>query len=439
MSSWTPAPEPWLLGRPLEREAFAELRLSMIFECRKWDLQVSDHPILVPFPIVLQERVWKDLAFWAEALSAETFAAEEELLERGDLYPALGLPRSVRKVLEDRGRGLPTPAASRVIRFDFHWTTEGWKISEANTDVPSGFNEASGLTRLMSAHYPEYRMAGDPAEALAEAAQRSLGAGAFVVFLHATAYSEDRQVMEYLARCWEARGFRTCLASPEHLRWQEGEAYLLLDGSTVPVNGLYRFFPAELLPRLPRFAGWTNFYRGGKTPVTNPATALLTQSKRFPLVWGRMDTALEYWRALLSDTFDPRTVSGAEDEMVFKPALGRMGEGIALAGVTLRDDYQRILRRVQRQPEQWAAQRRFEPRALSWEDRKLYPCFGVYTVNGRAAGVYGRLAARKLVDHLSREVTVLIEPDSSANQGLGKPLSPAKGLFPAGSAKDVQE
>ena len=37
------------------------------------------------------------------------------------------------------GGAEPTPAMARVVRFDFHPTSEGWKISEANADVPGGY------------------------------------------------------------------------------------------------------------------------------------------------------------------------------------------------------------------------------------------------------------------------------------------------------------
>jgi hypothetical protein len=52
-------------------------------------------------------------------------------------------------VLKHAGHSVPTPAAARVLRFDFHWTDQGWKISEVNSDVPGGYCEASDLPRLM--------------------------------------------------------------------------------------------------------------------------------------------------------------------------------------------------------------------------------------------------------------------------------------------------
>ena len=36
------------------------------------------------------------------------------------------------------------------MRFDFHFTRDGWRISEVNSDVPGGLNESSGFERLMA-------------------------------------------------------------------------------------------------------------------------------------------------------------------------------------------------------------------------------------------------------------------------------------------------
>jgi len=36
------------------------------------------------------------------------------------------------------------------MRFDFHWTTEGFRISEVNADVPGGFSESSAFPALMA-------------------------------------------------------------------------------------------------------------------------------------------------------------------------------------------------------------------------------------------------------------------------------------------------
>jgi glutathionylspermidine synthase len=115
---------------------------------------VEDKPVWCPFPLVLEQGIFEQLSQTAEALARETLAAEQELVARTDLHETLGLPQELRRCL----RQVPSLAATvrgvRVMRFDFHWTTEGWRISEANTDVVGGFIEASGVTQLMASRGP---------------------------------------------------------------------------------------------------------------------------------------------------------------------------------------------------------------------------------------------------------------------------------------------
>jgi hypothetical protein len=39
------------------------------------------------------------------------------------------------------------------MRFDFHFSEEGWRISEVNCDVPGGLNEASGFPAIIESYY----------------------------------------------------------------------------------------------------------------------------------------------------------------------------------------------------------------------------------------------------------------------------------------------
>ena len=401
---------PWRPAPPLDPPVFAELRRQAIFDCCKWDPQVEDVATLSPVPLLLPRAAWDEIARLAEALAAEALAAETELVHRPDLHGRLGLPRPVRRALLQAARQGASPGAARVMRFDFHATTEGWRISEVNSDVPGGFNEASGFARLMASHVPGSTPSGDPAGRLAEAVCAAVQPGGTVALVHATAYSDDRQVMVYLGREIAARGCRSVLASPEHLRWRDGQAWLTGAAGDGPADLVLRFFPAEWLPNLPRSAGWHCFFHGARTPLCNPGCAILTQTKRFPLVWDDLATPLPTWRRTLPETCDPRDVDRRSlDTWVLKPALGRVGEGVGITGATLEKDWKTIRRDAQRHPGHWIAQRRFTAVPLRTPALDLFPCIGVYTVDGRAAGAYGRAAHRPLIDHLAQDVAVLIE------------------------------
>ncbi len=276
----------------IEPALFATIRRQAIFECCKWDPQVEDVATLAPFPLVLRRAAWRELAALAEALAAETLAAETELGCRLELHKELGLPRPIRRALRRAASRGKSRGAARVMRFDFHATPDGWRISEVNSDAPGGFNEASGFTRLMAPHVPGAEPAGDPAGRLAEAIAAAVAPGSTVGLVHATAYTDDRQVMVFLAREIEARGLRAILTGPDHLRWQDSRASLASDAFAGPLDFLVRFFPGEWLPNLPRTCGWKHFFYRSETPASNPGYALLTQSKRFPLVWDRLVTEL---------------------------------------------------------------------------------------------------------------------------------------------------
>lgn len=409
---------PWKVGATLDPPAFAELRRAAVFDCCKWDPQVEDVATLAPFPLILRAESWRELAALAEQLALETLAAERELLERTDLHRRLGLSRQLCAVLRHLVRHGPRAPGVRVMRFDFHLTPDGWRISEANTDVPGGYNEATGFTALMARHGSEAERCGDPAGALADAMRDCVGPGATVALVHATGFADDRQVMRFLGRQLEARGLRPVLLAPDHLRWPGGQAAIETDWCRARADFVLRFFPAEWLPNLPGGCGWTGFFGNGSTPLCNPATALLTQSKRWVLAWPELETPLPVWRERLPETREPKAVPWASNgDWVVKPALGRVGEGIGLPGTTPASEWREIRRSVRWDRGHWIAQRRFEALPVDTPEGPRFVCLGVYTVDGRAAGVYGRISAQPLINHRAADLAVLREPCPARPRG----------------------
>jgi glutathionylspermidine synthase len=197
----------------------------MIFECCKWDIQREDHSVLARYALVLDGGHWAAVAEMAEQLDKEALTLEQELLTRADLHADLGLPKPIRALLRHLTR-ISDTRSTRVMRFDFHLTTEGWKISEVNSDVPGGFIESSGFTERLAEYYPGMRPVGNPSRAYSEAIRRLVGHGGYVALVHATAYSDDRQVMEYLAKQLRALDLRTTLISPAHLRFEHQQAVI---------------------------------------------------------------------------------------------------------------------------------------------------------------------------------------------------------------------
>lgn len=404
---------PWSAVVDLPPAELPALRRRAAFACGKWDQQVGDVATLAPFALRLRADAWATLCAEAEALAAETVAAEQELAARSDLWPRLGLPAPLRRAL--RRASTPTPASYRLMRFDFHWTAAGWVISEVNSDVPGGLNEAVGYPDLVAPFLPGTAHPGDVTGALV----RAVGArtpAARAALVYATGYSDDRQVMKGLADRLAAAGCRPTLCSPANLRWRNGRAVVQLERDAGPVDHVLRFFPAEWMPDLPRACGWPHFFGGAHTPVGNPATALLSQSKRFPLVWEDLATPLRAWRRLLPETRDPRAAPWRTDEgWVIKPALGRVGEGIAWRGSGPERAWRRVGRWVRLLPGRWAAQRRFADVPFAAAGAAWRACFGVYTVEGRAAGLYVRATPGAVVDQFARDVPVRVGENGASS------------------------
>jgi len=408
-----PHVEHWDASREIDPEAFAEVRACMILDGCKWDPQVGDVATLAPFPLILPAGVALSLGCLAEQLAAEALAAEQALVHRPDCLRSLGLPRVVRSALASPAE--PTPTAARVIRFDFHPTPEGWRISEANADVPGGYTESSLFPRLMAAHCPGTRPAGDPAGSLVAALLAAMGQAGTVGLLAATGYMEDQQIIALLARLLGERGCATVRAHPAQVKWNQGVTVLAdAQGKDRPLDAIVRFYQGEWLAGWPARQGWPAFFRGGRTPVCNPGTALVVESKRFPLTWDRLGLELPTWRRLLPQTLDPRRLCwrfgpgwvlktaycNTGDTVTFPDDPDCRRRGHAVWGARLR-------------PGQWVAQRRFETLSIPTPRGPMIPCLGAYTVNGKAAGLFGRLAKRPPIDFASTEVAVLVDETSS--------------------------
>lgn len=405
-------PFPYRLSEPLSREAGAEMRRRAIFECGKWDPQIGDHAALATRALLLDPAAWVELVDLAQRLAIETLAAESEIALRPELHHQLKLPRAVRRAMRSAVReGLPASAA-RVMRFDFHWTLDGWRISEVNADVPGGFIEASAVTRLMAKYLGDTPISADPTDAYATAIRDAVPLGGMIALVHATAYSDDRQVMVHLESRLRELGLRTALIAPDQLAWRDGRAEISTDWQCGLADLVLRFFPGEWLPSLARSSGWRHFYSGSKTPLSNPATALVTQSKRFPLVWDHLRTPLETWRQLMPDTRDPRQARWRKEpeRWVVKPALGRVGDAILMSGITPAKEERQIRRWAFWRPNEWVAQHRFDiVPAFGDDGARFFPCLGVYTIDGRAAGIYGRMSSLPLINQYAQDVAVLID------------------------------
>jgi glutathionylspermidine synthase len=398
----------------LDAATFLRIQRGMALDCCKWDMQVGDTSTLFPQPLLLRAETWEDLSRMAEGLAAELVLAERELAKRPELHAVLGLPKAFRhKMVQISDCGGAT-SALRVMRFDFHYTTDGWCISEVNSDVPGGYTEASCFTELMSAFFDGTRPVGDPAREVAEALSSSLTEDSYIALLSAPGFVEDQQVTAFLASALQNRGIRTFLLHhPEQFIWEDRKASTLLGNKKVAIDIIVRFYQGEWLARLPRSSGWEWFFRDTKTQVVNPGTALLTESKRFALTWDSLSTDMAQWRKLLPECREPDGKTLQETgEWVLKAAFSNTGDSVFASPWMPTRAWEEIRSVVKRNPAMWIAQRRFDAVPVWSAHGMVYPCIGVYTINGRAAGVYARASKRPVIDYAARDVAVLVEAES---------------------------
>jgi hypothetical protein len=397
-------------GSMLEPESIAAIRRKAALDGCKWDIQVGDVTTLAPFPLVMKRSVWTRLAASAEQLASEAERAEVEIALRPKLLQQIGLPRPLRRILASHAP--LTPAAGRLMRFDFHLTRNGWRISEANSDVPGGLTEASHFTSMMAEHFPFLKSAGDPGEAWCDALAKAAGKAGVIALLSAPGYMEDHQVNSFIAARLRERGCITHLAKPEQIHWRNSEAHLDTSWYCGRLDVIVRFYQSEWLARLPARMQWSYLIRGGQTAVTNSGLAAISESKRLPLAWQDLQTELPAWRALLPETADPRDVRWANDDSwLIKRAMCNTGDAVCIREFMHSREWRQTRFKVFLTPTKWVAQRRFDSVPVTTPIGKRHACVGIYTVNGRAAGAYARISEKPLIDFSATDIALLIEND----------------------------
>ena len=396
-------------GETLGREQWRALRHRIIFDACKWDVQSEDHSVLAAFPLLIESKTAEFLWRTAETLSQEALRAEREIVRQPKLLRRLGLPRRIRHALRESQGTESSNQDLRVMRFDFHFTSQGWRISEVNADVPGGFVEASAWNSLFANALTGVTAPANSSEIYAQAIYDAIGSGGFAALVHATSYSDDRHVMQHLSRYLEKKEIGARLVSPAHIHWAGGVAEIRSAYASGRPRIVVRFFPAEWLPNLPDKDSWKPYFSGSTTALSNPGSAIVLQTKRFPLVWDELKCDLSTWRTLLPKTREARHIkSMLDDYSILKPAMGRVGEGIGMPGVTPTEQLAEIFWDARQNPSEWVAQERFAAVPIAAEKCAVYPCLGVFTVGGKAAGFYGRVAERPLIDQNAQDAAVLI-------------------------------
>jgi len=404
----------------IPKDKYDEYRLTLIFDCYKWDPQFLDHNTVAKYALVLTREEHDELRQLTLELDKETRAAEEFLNRHQELTKSLALPRSVKCQMKRMGNYVPEQHV-RLMRYDFHPTVEGkWAVSEVNSDVPGGFAEGSFMPRAaLEVLEEEGLWYQDFGKALTDAIAGKLPAGGRIMLVHCTSYSDDRQVMQFLGDRLEERGFRVIYGAADHVRFREGRAFSILDGNEGELDGIFRFTPLEWLTDI-KPKRWQGYFNTTTMSCNHPV-AMFAQTKRFPLVWDKLEQqgiSMSAWRELLPETVEvkvARKMQGKkpgtkEKEFLYKPACGRVGENISIREACAEGEYEKIMREVKRHPKKYLAQERFCSKPLDGEaGEQFHVCLGSYTVDGQHAGYYARISRSPRIDSNAADIPVLIE------------------------------
>jgi len=395
----------------IPKDKYDEYRLDVIFKGYKHDPQYMDNSTIAKHILVITEDEHAELGKLTEQLDKETIKAEQVINKNLKLIKPLALPRQIRKELH-RMKNYQPDQHIRLMRYDFHPIVKGgFAISEVNSDVPGGFAEATLMPEIAAALYKGknyyFQSFG---EVMTKAITDKIKPGGKVMFVHCTSYSDDRQVMQCLGDKLKKMGFEIIYAAADHLRFENNRAISVLDNNLGEIDLIFRFTPLEWLIGI-KPKRWQGYF-DTTTPSCNHPIAIYAQTKRFPLVWSTLEkhgVDLSAWRKLLPETIEVKDAKG-KDGFIYKPACGRVGEGITIKEACRDDEYDKIMKDVKKRPKQYVAQKKFASLPLTDDNgESFHVCLGSYCINGKAAGYYARISTTPRIDSRSADIPVLIE------------------------------
>lgn len=398
----------------IPKDKYNNYRLDVIFNGYKWDPQFLDNNTVARHVLLITQEEHAQLEKLTEKLTQETIQCEEVLNRNQKLAKPLALPKKIFKELESM-KNYDADKHIRLMRYDFHPTTEGgWALSKVNSDVPGGFAEASLMPQIAMDLLKDkrlwYKNFGD---ILASAIVQKTKPGGRVMLVHCTSYSDDRQVMQFLGDKLKGLGLQPIYAAADHLRFENNEAISILDGNLGRVDAIFRFTPLEWLVQM-KPKRWQGYF-DTITPSCNHPIAIFAQTKRFPLVWDTLEKlgiSLATWRSLLPETLEVKDAKNKQG-FIYKPACGRVGEGISIKEACRDNEYKEIMKDVKRRPKQYLAQKKFNSQPLVSEDgTPFHVCLGAYSIQGKAAGYYARISRTPRIDSNAADIPVLIEGDA---------------------------
>lgn len=398
----------------IDEKLYNDYKTDVIFNAYKWDPQVEDSNTVSEYVLLIDEKTYDEINNLVKALSLETREIEKAFLDNKKLINKLNLPRKITKYLkkiDDYNFGDNV----NLNRYDFHPTTKGWMISEVNSDVPGGLAESSLLPLIAK----KYVKIGDVPYNLGKSLYESFMAVnkniKNISFVHATSYSDDRQVMQFLGDYFDSMGLKSFYNAPEHLVFNENKiVFNVLEEENM--DAIFRFFPLEWLDNLSKKYNYSGYFSNSITSCNHPVN-ILSQSKNVPLYFDKLNLELKTWKKMLPNTISIKEFNKNKDKYskyIFKPVLGRVGEGISIKEAITDKEYKTIKKAVKKYPKDWIAQERFESVPLKTTDNEIFHlCLGVFSINDNSSGLYARISKSPRIDNKAIDIPVLIYKEDS--------------------------
>jgi len=365
---------------------------NVMFQGYKWDMQAGEQGTISDNVLILTKSEAELLAEAAVGLYNETIAMEQGIKSAPELAIEMGISNEMATAL--CGCAYNAKKHIRFMRFDFHPTTDGWQISEVNSDVPAGYPEASVLPKLAAEYFPGCKQYGSFGDIFQKQITKLIPANSTIAYLHDTHTVEDYQILHYLGDIMEGMGYHSIYGAPHHVKWAGNIA--------ANCDAIVRYFPVEWMEFDKNTQHtWQNFVNS-QTPSCNHPIALLTQSKRLPLIWDRLGLNIPMWKKYLPETKPP---SNPENGWILKPAFGRVGEGINIPGTMSNEEEQDIINAAIQHPTQWVKQQLFESKQVNG----LHVNIGVFVTDGEFAGFYARVSKSPRINEDASEIPILVK------------------------------
>lgn len=401
-----------LLSFPSEK--YQDYRLKIIFEGYKWDPQFSDNNTIAPYYLVINQKEHELLVDLVEKLGKETEEAENYLYQNPALLKELKLPRKIKNAVK-KLNNYQALDHLRLMRFDFHPLIDGsWAISEVNSDVPGGFAESSYMPEIALSYLKQDYKCFNFIDQFILELSKKISHNSKIMLVHCTSYSDDRQVMQAVGDKLALKGYQVIYGAADHLSFKDNKVYSVLSNNETLIDAIIRFNPIEWVVSI-KPKNWKGYFNTTTLSCNHPI-AVITQSKSFPLIWDNLESKginLSTWRKLLPNTIRLNELKSQEG-YIYKPIWGRVGEGISIKEAIKNDEYEKILKDVRKHPNKYIAQKKFNSLPLQDEFGKSYHLsLGIYYLEGKFAGYYGRISKLARIDSNAAEVAVFVGIDNN--------------------------